>query len=79
MKKGDLFRNLLLCFRRIISFTLSGVGAIVCQLAKLHGCRVVGIAGGAEKCNYIQTEYNLDDVIDYRNVSHDLCFCWRKD
>jgi len=36
------------------------------QIAKLKGCRVVGIAGGAEKCSYI-TELGFDAAIDYKS------------
>jgi NADPH-dependent curcumin reductase len=42
------------------------VGSVVGQLAKLHGCRVVGIAGGADKCAYVKNELGFDDCIDYK-------------
>ncbi len=42
------------------------VGSVVGQLAKLQGCRVVGIAGGAEKCAYVKNELGFDECIDYK-------------
>ena len=41
-------------------------GSIVGQLAKIHGCRVIGIAGGAEKCARLTDRYGFDAAIDYR-------------
>jgi NADPH-dependent curcumin reductase CurA len=40
---------------------------IVGQIAKLKGCRVVGIAGGVDKCNYIVKELRFDAAIDYKS------------
>jgi NADPH-dependent curcumin reductase CurA len=40
---------------------------VVGQIAKIKGCRVVGIAGGPEKCNYIKKELNFDAAIDYKS------------
>ena len=42
------------------------VGASVGQIAKLKGCRVVGIAGGAEKCAFLTQELGFDAAIDYK-------------
>ena len=42
------------------------VGSVVGQLAKLKGCHVVGIAGGADKCAYVVNELGFDDCIDYK-------------
>jgi NADPH-dependent curcumin reductase CurA len=42
------------------------VGAVVGQLAKMRDCRVVGLAGTAEKCAYIVDELGFDTAIDYR-------------
>jgi NADPH-dependent curcumin reductase len=42
------------------------VGAVVGQIAKIKGCQVVGIAGGAEKCRYVKQELGFDDCIDHR-------------
>ena len=41
------------------------VGATVGQIAKIKGCRVIGSAGGTEKCNYLKS-IGFDDVIDYK-------------
>jgi len=43
------------------------VGAVVGQIAKLKGCRAVGIAGGAEKCRYLTEELGFDAAIDRRD------------
>lgn len=43
------------------------VGGVVGQIAKIKGCRVVGIAGGAEKCRYVVDELGFDACIDYKS------------
>jgi NADPH-dependent curcumin reductase CurA len=43
------------------------VGSVVGQIAKIKGCRVVGIAGGAEKCRYVVNELGFDACIDHRS------------
>lgn len=50
----------------VVSSAAGAVGHVVCQIAKLKGCRVVGIAGGPEKCAYLRDELKLDEVIDYK-------------
>lgn len=50
----------------VISGAAGAVGSIVGQIAKVKGCRVVGIAGGAEKCQYLKDELGFDGVIDYK-------------
>jgi len=50
----------------VISGAAGAVGSIVGQIAKLKGCHVVGIAGGAEKCQYLKDELGFDGVIDYK-------------
>jgi NADPH-dependent curcumin reductase CurA len=42
------------------------VGSLVGQIAKIKGCRVIGVAGGAEKCRRLITRYGFDAAIDYR-------------
>ncbi len=49
-----------------VSAATGAVGSVVGQLAKAHGCRVVGIAGGKEKCDYAVNELGLDACIDYK-------------
>ncbi|MGA7561226.1 MAG: NADP-dependent oxidoreductase [Terriglobales bacterium] len=51
----------------VVSAAAGAVGAVVGQIAKIKGCRVVGIAGGAEKCRYIVHELGFDAAIDYKS------------
>lgn len=51
----------------VVSGAVGAVGATVGQLAKIMGCRVVGIAGGAEKCRIAVEELGFDACIDYKN------------
>jgi NADPH-dependent curcumin reductase CurA len=50
----------------VVSGAAGAVGSIVCQIAKVKGCRVVGIAGGARKCAWVREELGADDAIDYK-------------
>lgn len=50
----------------VVSAASGAVGGAVGQLAKVRGCRVVGIAGGAEKCRYVVEELGFDACIDYK-------------
>jgi NADPH-dependent curcumin reductase CurA len=50
----------------VVSGAAGAVGASVGQIAKLKGCHVVGIAGGAEKCRLIVDEFGFDAAIDYK-------------
>ena len=49
-----------------VSAASGAVGSVVGQLAKRMGCRVVGIAGGAEKCGYVVDELGFDACVDYK-------------
>jgi NADPH-dependent curcumin reductase CurA len=51
----------------LVSAATGAVGSVVGQLAKLAGCRAVGIAGGAEKCSYAVVELGFDACIDYKS------------
>ncbi|MBH2038034.1 MAG: NADP-dependent oxidoreductase, partial [Pseudomonadales bacterium] len=51
----------------VISGAAGAVGSIAGQIAKLKGCRVVGIAGGADKCKFLIDELGFDGAIDYKN------------
>ena len=51
----------------VISGAAGAVGSVVGQIAKIKGCRVVGIAGGAEKCKLLKDELGFDGVIDYKS------------
>lgn len=50
----------------VVSAAAGAVGSVVGQIGKINGCRVVGLAGGAEKCAYVKDELGFDDVIDYK-------------
>ena len=50
----------------VVSAASGAVGAVAGQLAKREGCRVVGIAGGADKCRYVTDELGLDACLDHR-------------
>lgn len=58
----------------VVSAASGAVGSVVGQLAKLRGCRAVGIAGGAEKCAYVVNELGFDACIDYKagNLAADI-------
>ena len=49
-----------------VSAASGAVGTVVGQLAKQHGCRVVGIAGGPEKCRFVVDELGFDACVDYK-------------
>lgn len=51
----------------LISGAAGAVGSIAGQIAKIKGCKVVGIAGGAEKCAYLKDELGFDGAIDYKS------------
>ena len=50
----------------VVSAASGAVGSVVGQLAKLWGCRAVGIAGGREKCDYVRNQLGFDACIDYK-------------
>ena len=50
----------------VVSAASGAVGSVVGQLAKARGCRVVGIAGGPEKCSYVERELGFDACVDYK-------------
>ena len=50
----------------MVSGGAGAVGAIVGQIAKIKGCKVIGIAGGSDKVDYMINELGYDDAIDYR-------------
>lgn len=51
----------------VVSAAAGAVGSIVGQLGKIAGMRVVGIAGGEEKCNWLRDELKFDAAVDYKN------------
>ena len=58
----------------VVSAASGAVGGIVGQIAKIKGCRAVGIAGGPEKCRVVTDELGFDACIDYKagNLSQQL-------
>lgn len=50
----------------VVDAASGAVGSVVGQLAKARGCRVVGLAGGADKCAYVVNELGFDACIDYK-------------
>lgn len=50
----------------VVAAASGAVGSVVGQIGKLKGCRVVGVAGGAEKCRYVMEELGFDACIDHR-------------
>lgn len=51
----------------LVSGAAGAVGSVVGQIAKIKNCKVVGIAGGKEKCDYLINELGFDAAIDYKN------------
>jgi NADPH-dependent curcumin reductase len=51
----------------VVSAAAGAVGSIAGQLAKIQGARVIGIAGGPEKCQWLVSELGFDAAIDYKN------------
>ena len=55
----------------LVTGAAGAVGSVVGQIAKIKGCRVIGIAGGAAKCQRLLDDYGFDVAIDYRGKSLD--------
>jgi NADPH-dependent curcumin reductase len=51
----------------VVSAASGAVGSVVGQLAKIHGCRAVGFAGGPAKCAYVVGELGFDSCVDYKS------------
>ena len=51
----------------VVSAAAGAVGSVVGQIAKIKGCRAVGIAGGADKCRYVTEELGFDACVDYKS------------
>ena len=52
----------------VVSGAAGAVGMTVCQIAKIKGCRVVGIAGSEEKNRYLENELHVDATINYKTA-----------
>jgi NADPH-dependent curcumin reductase CurA len=55
----------------LVSGAAGATGSVVAQIARLKGCRVIGIAGGAEKCQWLADACRVDAVIDYKRENLD--------
>lgn len=55
----------------LVSGAAGAVGSAVGQIGKILGCRVVGIAGGPDKCRRLIEDYGFDAAIDYKDKDHD--------
>ncbi|MEB2326156.1 MAG: NADP-dependent oxidoreductase [Pseudomonas sp.] len=51
----------------VLSGAAGAVGSVAGQIAKIKGCKVVGIAGGADKCRFLVEELGFDGAIDYKH------------
>jgi NADPH-dependent curcumin reductase CurA len=58
----------------VVSAASGAVGSVVGQLARLHGTRAVGFAGGAAKCDYVVRELGFDACVDYKSESARAAF-----
>jgi len=50
----------------VVSAASGAVGSVVGQIAKIKGCRAVGIAGGRQKCDYVVKQFGFDACVDYK-------------
>ncbi|KDN48426.1 NAD(P)-binding protein [Tilletiaria anomala UBC 951] len=50
----------------VITGAAGSVGTIACQIAKLKGAKVIAVAGGAEKCDWLKSELGVDEALDYK-------------
>jgi NADPH-dependent curcumin reductase CurA len=53
----------------LVSGAAGATGSMVGQIARIAGCRTIGIAGGAEKCAWLSEDVGYDETIDYKNES----------
>ena len=52
----------------VVAAASGAVGSVVGQIAKIQGCRAVGIAGGAEKCRYVADTLGFDQCVDHHSA-----------
>jgi len=52
----------------LVSGAAGATGSVVCQIAKIKGCKVIGIAGGADKARWLKEEVGCDAAIDYKQA-----------
>jgi NADPH-dependent curcumin reductase CurA len=58
----------------VVSAASGAVGSVVGQLARVHGARAVGFAGGSAKCEYVVRELGFDACVDYKSESARTAF-----
>lgn len=51
----------------VVSGAAGAVGCLVGQIAKIKGCKVIGIAGGKAKCDWLTKELGFDQAVDYKD------------
>ena len=51
----------------VVSAAAGAVGSMACQIARIAGARVVGIAGGEEKCDFLRSDIGCHDAVDYKS------------
>jgi NADPH-dependent curcumin reductase CurA len=56
----------------LVSGAAGATGSVAGQIARIKGCRVVGIAGGADKCKWLKKQARFDGVIDYKSEDVDV-------
>jgi NADPH-dependent curcumin reductase CurA len=54
----------------VVSAAAGSVGSLVGQMARVKGCRTVGVAGGSEKCRLLREEYGYDAAVDYKGIQN---------
>jgi NADPH-dependent curcumin reductase CurA len=55
----------------LVSGAAGATGSVVAQIARIKGCKVIGIAGGPQKCAWLKDDCKLDEVIDYKSEDLD--------
>lgn len=53
----------------VVSGAAGSTGSVAAQIGKIKGCRVIGIAGGKAKCDWLHRELGIDETIDYKSQS----------
>jgi NADPH-dependent curcumin reductase CurA len=53
----------------VVSGAAGHVGSLVCQIGKIHGAKVIGIAGTDEKCRWLREELKIDAALNYKSPS----------
>ena len=56
----------------LVSAAAGSVGSIVGQIGKIKGATVIGIAGGADKCRWVEQDLGFDHCLDYKDTSQPL-------